>query len=323
MGYTLSEFILKLIEFHKIERNNNTYIKKLVFHTLMYDEDKYVYYDIFKELRFFFIKSEYIVKYLHWYIDNDGSSPRLRIIMEKGEKVDLIQLFKYDLDEKLKILIRMCYCIKYLHDNNMVHLDLKPKNFIKINDKYKLIDFGLTLSKNNKLNKIISVNGTLDYSNYVLNKNYKFDKDNLLMHDIYSLGNIIWVIVFNKEHPISKDRKSFSSIIQKRKKNIMIAIRDKPQCSFIRNNGSFSNENMKTLINNNDTNGNNSSCSSNSRHNNNQYKLISDLIISCIGDIEGRPTIDGVIERLYYIINIRRNNENKIINNVKVLFGNE
>ena len=59
----------------------------------------------------------------------------------------------------------MCECIKYLHDNNMVHLDLKLDNFIKIQDKYKLIDFDTSLSKKDKLDKFISVNGTLDYSN--------------------------------------------------------------------------------------------------------------------------------------------------------------
>ena len=71
--------------------------------------------------------------------------------------------------------------------------------------------------------------------------------------------------------------------------------------SFIRTNGSFSIENINTLSNSNNC--------SNNRLNNNKYKLISDLIISCIGDIKRRPKIDDVIEKLYYIKNIVRNNE--------------
>lgn len=33
--------------------------------------------------------------------------------------------------------------IYFLHANGLVHRDIKPENYIKVGDKFKLIDFGL------------------------------------------------------------------------------------------------------------------------------------------------------------------------------------
>lgn len=38
----------------------------------------------------------------------------------------------------------MMQSIKYLHDNGILHCDIKPSNFILVNGMLKCIDFGIS-----------------------------------------------------------------------------------------------------------------------------------------------------------------------------------
>ena len=59
----------------------------------------------------------------------------------------------YDLSGIIELMIRLCECIKIIHDIGYVYLDFKPQNFlIDSNRNIKLIDFGFATKKGTILN---------------------------------------------------------------------------------------------------------------------------------------------------------------------------
>jgi eukaryotic-like serine/threonine-protein kinase len=83
-----------------------------------------------------------IVRFIH------RQRNRQYIIMEKISGQDLRAKVGRDrsleLDDALALMNSLCDVVAYLHEQAIVHLDLKPENIICLNDsKIKLIDFGL------------------------------------------------------------------------------------------------------------------------------------------------------------------------------------
>ncbi|CAD8069758.1 unnamed protein product [Paramecium sonneborni] len=75
------------------------------------------------------------------------------LVMEIGE----LNLYEYinqqsslKFEDKLKILIQISSSIQFIHKQKLLHRDIKPENFIKIGDEFKLIDYGLIKSDQNK-----------------------------------------------------------------------------------------------------------------------------------------------------------------------------
>ncbi|XP_052868625.1 dual specificity protein kinase TTK [Anopheles cruzii] len=72
---------------------------------------------------------------------------QLFLVMEKGE-CDLHRILQgYSKDIPLYSLMSIWYqmvqCVHYIHDHGVIHLDLKPANFLMIRGRLKLIDFGI------------------------------------------------------------------------------------------------------------------------------------------------------------------------------------
>ena len=77
----------------------------------------------------------------------------LYMVMEHGD-ADLGLIFKeYRQKEKLSInKIRFFWeeilkCVEAVHNKNIIHLDLKPENFLMVSGVLKVIDFGLAHRK--------------------------------------------------------------------------------------------------------------------------------------------------------------------------------
>jgi len=86
--------------------------------------------------------------------------------------------------------------LKYLHDNNIVHMDIKPHNILLLSSsntikltKIKLIDFG----ESQNINKyIVSDSGTLSYmAPEIRKKNFIGIKNYLKLADIWSFGILL------------------------------------------------------------------------------------------------------------------------------------
>jgi formylglycine-generating enzyme required for sulfatase activity len=67
-------------------------------------------------------------------------------------------------DEIKNITAQIAQGLNYLHGQNKVHRDLKPGNILKVNQQYKLADFGLIRTLNNKSHtQTVHNSGTIIY----------------------------------------------------------------------------------------------------------------------------------------------------------------
>lgn len=89
--------------------------------------------------------------------------------MELGES-DLNKVLKaYQSDIPLSRIIsywhQMLTAVKCIHDNGVIHSDLKPANFLLVNGRLKLIDFGIASNISMDATSVIkfSQTGTLNY----------------------------------------------------------------------------------------------------------------------------------------------------------------
>lgn len=69
------------------------------------------------------------------------------MVMEKGD-CDLNKILQgfttnLPLYNLMNILYQMLQAVNYIHQNNVIHSDLKPANFLMVNGRLKLIDFGI------------------------------------------------------------------------------------------------------------------------------------------------------------------------------------
>lgn len=93
----------------------------------------------------------------------------LYMVMEKGE-TDLHKILQtYRTDIPLYVLIRYWYemlqAVDFIHQQGVIHLDLKPANFLMVNGRLKLIDFGIAAKINSDATSIVkeSQAGTFNY----------------------------------------------------------------------------------------------------------------------------------------------------------------
>ncbi|KAL7731303.1 hypothetical protein ACLKA6_014473 [Drosophila palustris] len=72
---------------------------------------------------------------------------KLYMVMEKGD-CDLNKILQgfttnLPLYNLMNILYQMLQAVNYIHQNGVIHSDLKPANFLMVNGRLKLIDFGI------------------------------------------------------------------------------------------------------------------------------------------------------------------------------------
>lgn len=100
--------------------------------------------------------------------------------------------------------LKMLECIKQVHQNGIVHMDIKPENFLmtKDNNNIKIIDFGLSrkyldLNGQHKMNKYSNkLSGTIRYLSCFLHDGYNgFRRDDLVSF-VYSL-----IFIFENKLP--------------------------------------------------------------------------------------------------------------------------
>ncbi len=147
-------------------------------------------------------------KYIIKLIEYVKTSNLLIIISDLADKGDYItyteEIDKKDYSPK-QIFYKICKSVEFLHDNNIIHRDLKIDNILLYSNKnIKLCDFGSAIYSNSITDEIFTTSirslniGTLEYSspellNYT-SKKLNFDKDISFATDIWSLGVILFIL---------------------------------------------------------------------------------------------------------------------------------
>ncbi|XP_018332334.1 serine/threonine-protein kinase MPS1 isoform X2 [Agrilus planipennis] len=109
--------------------------------------------------------------------------------------------------------MEMLYAVKQIHENGIIHSDLKPANFIKAETSLKLIDFGIASCIQSDMTSVIKnvAIGSLDYISpeALFNENNRNSIDTSSPHgnpkfkisfksDVWSLGCILYQLLFGR-----------------------------------------------------------------------------------------------------------------------------
>lgn len=65
------------------------------------------------------------------------------------------------LEDKIRVLYQAAQALEYVHKKKIIHLDIKPSNFMLINGKVKLIDFGVSVKSGYHASAITGTGGYL------------------------------------------------------------------------------------------------------------------------------------------------------------------
>ncbi|OXU25556.1 hypothetical protein TSAR_012389 [Trichomalopsis sarcophagae] len=139
----------------------------------------------------------------------------VHVVMEIGD-TDLSRLLKSMLQEKKQIPLTMILyywtemltAVKHIHENGVIHSDLKPANFLLVRGRLKLIDFGIASNINSDMTSVVKncPIGTLNYispealmdvnagSTDSPNHSNKFKIS--YKSDVWSLGCILYGLVY-------------------------------------------------------------------------------------------------------------------------------
>ncbi|XP_051185807.1 uncharacterized protein [Lolium perenne] len=201
-----------------VKRMSNTYMHEKEFH---------------REVEcLMMVKHKNIVQFLGYCADTQGTMARHEGKFVMADVQQRLLCFEYlskgSLDEyitdtssglqwrdRYHIIKGICQGLHYLHQKNIIHLDLKPANIL-LDDNLvaKIADFGLSRYFDERQTRVLTdkIAGTLGYlAPEFCNKEitYKFD--------IYSLGVIIIEILTGKKgyHDIDKVVESWSNMLEK------------------------------------------------------------------------------------------------------------
>ncbi|ETS64345.1 hypothetical protein PaG_01192 [Moesziomyces aphidis] len=91
----------------------------------------------------------YLLRYFghHVTVDKNGSPDKLRILIELGEHdfgTVLAQQAPLPREAIAHYFREMLEAVHFIHGANLVHADLKPANFLMVDERLKLIDFGIS-----------------------------------------------------------------------------------------------------------------------------------------------------------------------------------
>lgn len=126
---------------------------------------------------------------------------KIEEIAENGELFNYVYELEKGFQEEIsaKIFVYIVKLVKILHENGIIHGDIKPENILVGNDfSLKLIDFGFSQKFNKKNNCIIyNTDGSDTYSSPEIRKGNISGYDGI-KSDIFSLGVLLFVITVGR-----------------------------------------------------------------------------------------------------------------------------
>lgn len=150
-------------------------------------------------------KKKYFAKLLDVKIDNTENW----LILEFYQGVTLRQLMvenQLELKVKITYLIELCRAINILHTQGFIHCDIKPSNVLITDNQLKLVDFGLSKSRD-KMPVLSNITaGTPAYMSpeQFIGENVTYQSD------YYSLGVVMYECLVGKQPFIAKELENWA-----------------------------------------------------------------------------------------------------------------
>jgi serine/threonine protein kinase len=128
-------------------------------------------------------------------VDSKGYQYIVTEFMDKGSLDTIIYTNQIrNFEDKLRSLLDICHGMKFLHERNIMHRDLKPQNVLVSKDNVcKLCDFGLAKVMNETLT--VGVIGTWQYmAPEIMNESETYNEKcdvysfGIIMHEIFTLS---------------------------------------------------------------------------------------------------------------------------------------
>lgn len=120
-------------------------------------------------------------------------------------------------EELVQIMTQTLDALEYVHQNKLVHRDVKPSNFmIDKNGTVKLLDFGIAknMDENSKDHTATGTHQQMGTLLYMSPEQVKSTKDVTKTSDIYSLGVVLWQLAFGKA-PYDSTQSGYFDILTK------------------------------------------------------------------------------------------------------------
>uniref|UniRef100_A0ACD5ZPN6 Uncharacterized protein n=1 Tax=Avena sativa TaxID=4498 RepID=A0ACD5ZPN6_AVESA len=189
------------------------------------------------------VKHENVVRFLGYCADTQGSMERYEgkfVMAEVQQKLLCFEylpngsLHDYITDmyhglrwrDRYQIITGICQGLHYLHQKNILHLDLKPANIL-LDDNWvpKITDFGISRCFDQMQSQVITnIAGTPGYLAPESFGHTEVTYRNSYRLDIYSLGVVIIEIVTGKKgyHDVDKVVESWSNMLEKSRSKVQL-----------------------------------------------------------------------------------------------------
>ena len=104
------------------------------------------------------------------------------------------------------IILQVCEALEYVHEQGLIHLDMKPENVLVAEDGLtKIIDFALAEERRNTLGQLLTRRRIAGTRPYIAPETIRRQKPDVRT-DIYSLGTTIYEMLTGRPPFVSADR---------------------------------------------------------------------------------------------------------------------